>query len=117
MYKHTKHSPSFSQRGQIIADKGAHALISSGYPRAYTIADAAAKSKTLDALRKELQERGYYFELIYDAAHGRRYVMFVFRASSDTDYDKRIRENQGARRMAFDFQCAPENTFYFSPEA
>lgn len=117
MYKHTKHAPSFSQRGQIIADRATHNVIASGYPKAYTIGDAAAKSKTLDALRKELRERGYYFELVYDAAHGRRYVMFAFMASSASDYNKRIAENNGARRMAFDFTCAPDNTFYHSPEA
>lgn len=117
MYRHTKHSPLFSQRGQIIADKAGHALISASYPRAYQLGDAAAKAKTLDALRAELKERGFYFELVYDAAHGRRYVMFVFMPSAASDYATRTKENQGARRLAFDFQCAPESSYYESPAA
>lgn len=116
MYKKTKHSPTFSQRGQIIAERNAHDFIRNVAPNAYKFNDAAKRNKTMDMLCSELKENGYYFELVYDAGHGKRYVMFVFRASIDKDYDTRIKENQGARRMALDFQCAPENTMYDAME-
>ncbi len=116
MYLHTRHAPSFSRRGQIIADKAGHAFINNGFSRAYKFNDAAKANKTLDTLCSELRENGYYFELTYDAAHGRRYIMIVFRLSIDRDIDKRQAENRGARKMALtDFLCAPENSFYHSP--
>ena len=111
-YTHTKHSPGFSRRGQIVAESNVHTIISAHFHQVYKLGDMASRGKTLTAMLAEFKERNVYFEIIFDAAHGKRYLLIAFMASGDADYDTRIKENQGARRQAFDFLSAPENTYY-----
>lgn len=109
MFQKVKSVPEFSRRGQFIADTAGHTLISATAPRAYKLNDAAGRGAVLTALIATCRERGYHFETVYDAAHGGRYLAIVFSGSASPDHTTRTKENMGARKMAFDFICAPEH--------
>jgi hypothetical protein len=114
MYQKAKSVPEMSRRGQFIADAAGHRMISASFPRAYNLRDAAGKAKTLADLIALCRSRGYHFETVYEAAHGRRYVAIVFQYSASGNPDMRQRENTGARKMAFDFLTAPDSERYQS---
>lgn len=112
MFQKVKSVPEFSRRGQFVADSRGHGLLSAAFHRAYRMKDAAARNATLTQLVATCRERGYHFETVYDAEHGRRYLAVLFLYSVASDPDIRQRENLGARKMAFDFITAPEHERY-----
>lgn len=113
MYQKNRTVPGFSRRGQIIATPDVHRMITDKHPKVYKRPCTAKKSVAIDRLIQELRNRGLYYEMVYDAAKGNAYLMFIFTpAKKGTAEDKRAAFNVQKRKEAFDFICAPESGDY-----
>lgn len=75
----------------IIASDAAHNEIQARTPSAYRIPNFAdgVMPKTRGALSEALTDAGYAWEVVFDAAHGRRYVLFVYKADEKTAWAER----------------------------
>lgn len=80
MLKHLTYKGVYEARGLIIASPAAHFLISAHCPEAYRIRSFENKRspKTQAKLRAVLLMREYLFESVFDAQHGKRYLLFVY---------------------------------------
>ena len=72
------------QVGLVVANEAAHNLIAARAKRAYRITSFSngRSPKTWSELRAVLAAAGYSTEAVFDAAHGFRYLLFVY-ASPD----------------------------------
>jgi hypothetical protein len=86
------------QRGLIVASDETHVLISATVHLAYRIKSFSnGKSpKTWAALRTMLDAKRLASESIFDAAHGKRYILFVYKDAAERKacWDHLTRPNQ-----------------------
>ena len=66
------------QKGLIIGPQDVLDILPS---RAFKIADFGSNKspKTFSVMKDKLREKGADAELIFDAAHGKRYILFIYR--------------------------------------
>lgn len=69
-----------NQRGLIVANETAHVIISAHAHKAYSVTSwqNGKSPKTQDTLYSALKARNLYAESVFDAAHGFRYLLFVY---------------------------------------
>ena len=74
-----------SRINMIVADDAAHAFIRSAEPRAYEVASfsGSRSARTWAKLAPALQSGGYVGESVFDAAHGSRYMLFVYKTPEE----------------------------------
>jgi hypothetical protein len=77
-------TPEAKRTGLIVASKAAHDMIAARIKRAYRITSFSngRSPKVWSELRAVLAAAGYSTEAVFDAAHGFRYLLFVY-ASPD----------------------------------
>jgi len=69
----------------VVASSEAHEIIRRDAACAYAVADFGngRSPGCWDKLRSALRPQGYSLEAVFDAAHGRRYMLFVYRDQAD----------------------------------
>lgn len=70
----------YSQKGLIVASDMTHALIEAGCKKAYKVTSWQndKSPKTQASFFALMRAHGLAAESVFDAAHGRRYLLFVY---------------------------------------
>lgn len=85
-----------SRRGNIVANNSVLETVSAHCPLAFKVKsfDNSHSPKTQRALCEVMRGYGFTCESIFDAAHGRRYMLFIY-------------AGREGRKACFEFVCAP----------
>lgn len=75
----------YTRKGNIVASEEVHALIERDCPRAYLVTsfDNAHSPMTQRKLGLAMRRQGYVLESVFDAAHGRRYLCFIYASRAE----------------------------------
>ena len=73
-------TPHATQKGLVIGNADVHAVLATDAPNAYKVKDWANGKQPMTSAQacSALIRAGFHLETVFDAAHGRRYVLFAY---------------------------------------
>lgn len=77
--------PTFTQTGLIVASNAVHTALKSAIPGAYKVTSWQndRSPKTQDKFWSWIKSQNLCAESVFDAAHGRRYILFIYQGNGD----------------------------------